>query len=342
MKLKSKFLIQKSGEQKFLSVYHQLNGLKMVEKKLQNEANAFNLRILKRKESGFIPDLRNLKKNNFFFKSFWRDPLFVKLYIGEIHKNYLSFFKKYSNKTKLLDIGCGAGYHSLELARDGFDVTALDISDESIKIAKETARKSKIPIKGKLFYETASYKEIKKFGKFDIILSSGFMHHLPNLEEFVDISYSNLEKNGILVWHEPQHKEWKKFDSSVVAILRLILSEAKLWYENDLAKNNKDFTSYAKKVHKEYFLERDPDEKEGQSPNDLSCDKDEIINEVKKKFKIIKLKPSFAFIYRFLGGLRGDPKLVNKLARLLAKIDKKLVNDGILNANYFFGVAKKK
>ena len=36
-------------------------------------------------------------------------------------------------KGKILDIGCGAGSHSLYLQEKGFDVTAIDISENAIK-----------------------------------------------------------------------------------------------------------------------------------------------------------------------------------------------------------------
>ena len=89
-------------------------------------------------------------------------------------------------------------------------------------------------------------------------------------------------------------------------------------------------------------MERDKNEKGGQSPNDLSCDKGDILREVNKRFIIVEEKPSFSFIYRFLGGLRGEKDKVDKLSKLLYEIDKSFVKDKILQANYFFGVAKKK
>src|SRR5438094_40756 len=39
----------------------------------------------------------------------------------------------------ILDVPCGAGRHSLELARRGYDVTGIDISRESIGAAKAAA-----------------------------------------------------------------------------------------------------------------------------------------------------------------------------------------------------------
>ena len=63
-------------------------------------------------------------------------------------------------------------------------------------------------------------------------------------------------------------------DAALVSSLRLILSNLGYWYE-DLEK--KKIVNYTKDVFNEFYYERDKDEKDGQSPNDLSCDKDEII-----------------------------------------------------------------
>ena len=40
---------------------------------------------------------------------------------------------------RVLDVACGHGRHSLELARRGFDVTGVDLSPRSIKLASEAA-----------------------------------------------------------------------------------------------------------------------------------------------------------------------------------------------------------
>jgi 2-polyprenyl-3-methyl-5-hydroxy-6-metoxy-1,4-benzoquinol methylase len=39
---------------------------------------------------------------------------------------------------KILEIGCGNGYLSLELARDGHDVLGLDLSQDIIEVAERT------------------------------------------------------------------------------------------------------------------------------------------------------------------------------------------------------------
>lgn len=47
---------------------------------------------------------------------------------------------------QMLDIGCGFGRHSIELARRGFDVTGIDPSAAMIADARERARKTAVPV----------------------------------------------------------------------------------------------------------------------------------------------------------------------------------------------------
>ena len=44
---------------------------------------------------------------------------------------------KLQGNEKILDLACGYGRHSLELARRGYDVTGIDITSEYIEYATE-------------------------------------------------------------------------------------------------------------------------------------------------------------------------------------------------------------
>ncbi len=48
---------------------------------------------------------------------------------------------------KILDIGCGTGRHSIELAQRGYDVTGLDLSETLLSKAKKKAAEAKVRVR---------------------------------------------------------------------------------------------------------------------------------------------------------------------------------------------------
>lgn len=54
---------------------------------------------------------------------------------------------KLQGNEKILDLVCGYGRHSLELARRGYDVTGIDITSEYIEYAAEQAEKEGLKAK---------------------------------------------------------------------------------------------------------------------------------------------------------------------------------------------------
>jgi len=52
----------------------------------------------------------------------------------------------YNKDIKILDIGCGTGRHSIELARRGYRVTGIDLSESQLNRAKEKARDQSVSV----------------------------------------------------------------------------------------------------------------------------------------------------------------------------------------------------
>jgi len=51
-----------------------------------------------------------------------------------------------NKKTRILDIGCGTGRHALELARRGYKVVGVDLSESQLRRAKEKAAEQNLQI----------------------------------------------------------------------------------------------------------------------------------------------------------------------------------------------------
>src|SRR3989338_9907778 len=51
-----------------------------------------------------------------------------------------------SKASRLLDIGCGAGRHTIELARRGYRVPGVDVSPEMVAFVPEESKKANLPV----------------------------------------------------------------------------------------------------------------------------------------------------------------------------------------------------
>ena len=91
----------------------------------------------------------------------------------------------------------------------------------------------------------------------------------------------------------------------------------------------------------EYFLERDKNEPDGQSPNDLEANGAEMLEVLRHAFTEVEHRKSTSFIYRLLGGIRGEEETIHKLADLLATYDRVAVKNGYINENFFYFLGKK-
>ncbi len=69
---------------------------------------------------------------------------FTKGTIGEC--NFIEEEINYNKRSKILDLGCGTGRHSIELAKRGYQITGIDLSESQLNRAKELADKEKLNI----------------------------------------------------------------------------------------------------------------------------------------------------------------------------------------------------
>lgn len=68
---------------------------------------------------------------------------------------------------RVLDLACGWGRHSIELARAGFRVTGLDLSETLLKRARRRAEAAEVEVE----WVRADMREIGREGEYDAVLS---------------------------------------------------------------------------------------------------------------------------------------------------------------------------
>lgn len=314
-------------------------------KALKEEAEAFDGRISERIKSGFVPDLRRAVKCDYFYKSFWREPHFIQLYLGWILEGMLGLLKTHcAPGSRILDVGCGAGYMSLEFARNGYHVTAIDISEACISTARQTLSENPFTEGfGSLTYGVSPFESAE--GQYDVVMFCVSMHHMSDVQAVVDKAYAMLPKGGHLLCYEPCHERFGRRDAAQVALIRGLMSIAGLWYEPaevaEATRSEAGLGTYIGDVWTEYVTERDKNEPGGQSPHDLEANGEEILLALRSRFREIEHRPGCSFIYRLIGGLRGPEKVVHELASFMALYERLMVAEGHLNPNMFYFMGRK-
>ena len=92
----------------------------------------------------------------------------------EMHEWLAQAVAERSKPGRFLDIGCGTGVFSVQMAQKGYDVTAIDFTSEALNMAEERARKAGVKVR----FIQADVTTWESTGDFDLVLDSGCLHSL--------------------------------------------------------------------------------------------------------------------------------------------------------------------
>ena len=94
---------------------------------------------------------------------------------------------------KLLDIGCGEGRDSVFFARNGYEVTAFDLSAEGVRKTREWIEKLNLSVE--VFQ--ADLNQYRLHDSYDVVFSSGTLQYVPaDLREEVVANYKKFTHPG--------------------------------------------------------------------------------------------------------------------------------------------------
>jgi 2-polyprenyl-3-methyl-5-hydroxy-6-metoxy-1,4-benzoquinol methylase len=131
---------------------------------------------------------------------------------------------------RILDIGCGTGFVSnfFAMRYPTCQITSVDFSD-SIDYAEQFAKDNKIH---NVHWIKEDFAKYKAYGKYDIIICCGVLHHMPTYNTAISKIKTLLEYNGklALAVYNPYGKFLKRF--------------IKLKYHNDILYQDQENNPY--------------------------------------------------------------------------------------------------
>lgn len=132
------------------------------------------------------------------------DEVEARKYLVEPHIPAFADFTAWRGK-KVLEIGCGIGTDTMNFARAGAEVTAVDLSEESLKVARRRA--GVMGLEDRITFYQADGEELSEIvpvDEYDLVYSFGVIHHTPDPGNVLDQARRYLKPGGtlkIMVYH---------------------------------------------------------------------------------------------------------------------------------------------
>ena len=285
------------------------------EERFKKEAECFDLISTERKSNNQIPDLRVEFVNEYFYNNIWRNSKFLQAEYGPLVKWIIDSLKSI-DCSSVVELGSGNGFLSLELAREGFNVTGLDLSEDSINIAQtylnSLSEKDELSLK----YVCKNVMDYKEYSG-ESIVCFGFLHHLPPevLEEIMSYFWEKMNPGQVLLVVEPRY-DYANYEMSALTYALQLSMPNHFKYKNiqDNASNhiNDIFDELAENHHEQSELDNE-------SPSGV------ILKIIKNQFKKVETKYSTAFFDKVIGSIRVDEQDTAELTDLLKRIDEIII-----------------
>lgn len=148
------------------------------------------------------------------------DEVEARKYFVEPHIPGFAQFDRWQGK-RVLEIGCGIGTDTISFARAGAQVTAVDISEESLRVAGQRA--AVLGLESRVEFHLADAENLSEYvtpEPFDLVYSFGVIHHTPHPERAMAQVRDNFVRPGsmlkLMVYNR---RSWK--------VMGILLREAK-------------------------------------------------------------------------------------------------------------------
>jgi S-adenosylmethionine-dependent methyltransferase len=105
-----------------------------------------------------------------------------------------------AERVAVLDVGCGQGTQAIRLARAGYQVHGIDLSEELLAVARAAAAAESGAVRQRLCLDRGDLLQLGSdfSGRFDVVCCHGVLMYLPSLEDAVASLVSAARPGGLV------------------------------------------------------------------------------------------------------------------------------------------------
>ena len=189
----------------------------------------------------------------------WRQPYLARLTFGAVHNLVDEYV--FGQRLRILDVGCGRGWLSLELAREGHEVIGIDSSKEMILSANKTMDSDPYrDERGKLEFQLSDFSQWKlALETFDLVIFNRSLHHILQPDKTVRKAHDLLKKSGQIICIEYAYDQVDERTASWIYQVRRSLQQSGWYKSGKKLSDNMDqpireiMEEYSSPARKEHF-----------------------------------------------------------------------------------------
>jgi ubiquinone/menaquinone biosynthesis C-methylase UbiE len=137
------------------------------------------------------------------------DEVEKRKYFVEPHIPGFAQFERWKGKT-VLEVGCGIGTDTINFARAGARVTAIDLSDESLRLARQRAKIFNLEQHISFYHaNTEELSSCVPMKPYDLVYSFGVIHHTPNPKRAIEQIQRYMDSSSELRMMLYAKNSWK-------------------------------------------------------------------------------------------------------------------------------------
>ncbi len=147
--------------------------------------------------------------------------------------------ENFPSSCKILDMGCGAGFLTNELVKQNHEVTGIDISEQSLEIAKKNDSTKKVK-----YIHANVYDVPLENCFFDVVCAMDLLEHVEDPQKVLREAHRLLKPNGMFFFHT--------FNKNILSYLLII--KAVDWFIPNAIENMHVYSLFIKPKNLKFLL----------------------------------------------------------------------------------------